>query len=310
MNWIKTKFLLCADEIHNSEIEYPVAEPNSNFSVHIAPTELNTHLPDDYFETTAAGKPEWWINRYLKGSFENKEGLVYPNHFENVVEPFEIPDHWHRYIGGDFGLHNPTAFSFLAVDPATGTVYIYDEYKKAQLPVNEHSDYLTSKIDEFKYNVLQDMIGDAEAQKTTAQSQTSLFEHYAEYGVYWSPSTKKVQDSILKKFTFFENGKLKIFSSCKETLQEFQEYKYPDRTLDKDTKNEDYYEKPIKKNDHLMDAIRYVIAELPDNPLELINLSYNARYTINRARIEDKQVPHALREEPSQSYSSTDWLGY
>lgn len=103
MGWIKTEFLLKAHKIYNSPIEYVRNEVNKNFSVHIAPTELNTHLPPNYFEDTAAGKPEWWINRYLKGSFENREGLVYPMYSDHIVPAFEIPPHWERRIGGDFG---------------------------------------------------------------------------------------------------------------------------------------------------------------------------------------------------------------
>ena len=104
MNWIKTEFLLKADKIYNSEIEYSRKDINKDFSVHIAPTHLNVHLPSDYYESTANGKPEWWIMRYLHGSFENKEGLVYPQFDKHVVEPFEIPEHWERWQGSDFGL--------------------------------------------------------------------------------------------------------------------------------------------------------------------------------------------------------------
>lgn len=313
-NWIKTEFLLKADKIYNSEIDYPqkTEEINKNMSVHIAPTHLNIHLPDDYLDATAQGKPEWWINRFLKGSFENKEGLVYPQYNDHIVEPFEIPTHWHRWIGADFGLQNPTAFAFLATDPETGITYVYDEYKQAQKPVSFHSEQVMKRIKGIPYNVLKDMIGDAEAQKKTAQSEVSLFENYAEYGVYWSPSTKKLQDSIMKKYSYFEHGRLKIFSSCVETIDEISQYKYPERKLDKEVKNEDIYEKPKAVNDHLMDAIRYVVAEFPDDPDGLINKSYNARFTISDALLNRrKALPNALISNNRTTYSQKDaWLNY
>src|SRR5690606_20627903 len=78
MNWIKTEFLLKADKIYNAEEEYAQTDYDINIAVHIAPTHLNTYLPETYYEDTARGKPEWWIARYLNGSFQNREGLVWP----------------------------------------------------------------------------------------------------------------------------------------------------------------------------------------------------------------------------------------
>lgn len=105
MNHVKTEFLLKADKIYNEKIKYNIKEDeiNKDISVHIAPTHLNTHLPPTFREDTARGRPKWWIERYLNGSFENKEGLVYPMYSEHIVPSFSVPNHWKRNIGGDFG---------------------------------------------------------------------------------------------------------------------------------------------------------------------------------------------------------------
>ena len=314
MNWVKTEILLKADKIYNAEEKYERTAYNPDISVHIAPTHLNTHLPDDYYETTARGKPDWWIARYLHGSFQNKEGLVYPQYEEHVVEDFPIPDHWHRRIGGDFGLNNPTGFVALATDPEDGTTYIYWEHKESQKPVSYHAEKLKDHIKTIPYNVIKSMVGDAAGQQKTAGDLQSVFDHYAEYGIYWTPSTKKLEDSIMKVFTYFELGKLKIFRSCKEVLEEIQQYRYPERSLDKHVKNEDVFERPIAVNDHLMDAMRYVVAELPDDPASLINKSYNARFTINLGNRLQNKIPHALQSDNdvnSMRYSRQDaWMSY
>lgn len=105
MNWVKTEVLLKAHKIYNSEYHYEQNpdDINPNISVHIGPTHLNIHLPDTYYEDTAKGKPDWWIARYLNGSFENKEGLVFPQYSDAIVDDFVIPRFWERRIGGDFG---------------------------------------------------------------------------------------------------------------------------------------------------------------------------------------------------------------
>ena len=104
MGWIRTDFLLKADEIHNTDTKYFQEERINTYSVHIAPTELNHHLPDNYYRDTIKGKPDWWIRRYMKGSFENREGLVYQQAKDHIVEPFKIPEHWERGQATDFGL--------------------------------------------------------------------------------------------------------------------------------------------------------------------------------------------------------------
>jgi phage terminase large subunit len=75
-NWIKNEFLLKSKHIYNSETKYhqDPLEINRQFSTHIAPTHLNTYLPPNFYEDTARGKMDWWIKRFLHGSFENKEG--------------------------------------------------------------------------------------------------------------------------------------------------------------------------------------------------------------------------------------------
>lgn len=312
MNWIKTNVLLKANKIYNAPVKYPQIESeiNRNISVHIAPTELNIHLPSTYYEDTAEGKPEWWINRYLKGSFENKEGLVYPMYEDHIVPYFEVPKHWKRRIGGDFGLNNPTAIPYLATDPDTGITYVYNEYKQAQKPVSYHAKKINEELEKIPYGVIEVMVGDAAGQQRSASDMSSVFDHYAEYGIYWSPSTKKLDDSIMKMYTYFTLGKLKIMDNCVETIQELSEYRYPERSLDKEVKNEDQFEKPIAKNDHLLDGIRYVVAELPDDPDSLINKSYNAQFTINNQLNRKTSLPHALQDD-TPSYSRSDmWMTY
>lgn len=76
LNWIKTEILLKAGKITGGTVDYSLhmVERNPNISVHIAPTHLNKYLPPDFVEDLMRSKPEWWINRYLRGSFEHTEG--------------------------------------------------------------------------------------------------------------------------------------------------------------------------------------------------------------------------------------------
>lgn len=78
MNWIRTEILLKSDKIYGTKERYPqnYSEINRNIATHIAKTEMNTHLPEGYIESVKVGKPDFWIRRYLEGSFNFAEGKM------------------------------------------------------------------------------------------------------------------------------------------------------------------------------------------------------------------------------------------
>jgi hypothetical protein len=56
-------------------------------------------------------------------------GRVYPVEERELAVPrFEIPAHWRRCVGVDFGWSNPTAAVWLAHDVAADIVYVTDVY--------------------------------------------------------------------------------------------------------------------------------------------------------------------------------------
>ena len=83
--WIKDEVLLKSNKIHFFYPEetftdyYQIrSEVDLNISSYIVPTKANIYLPPNYEEEQSAGKPEWWVQRYFKGSFSYATGLVYP----------------------------------------------------------------------------------------------------------------------------------------------------------------------------------------------------------------------------------------
>ena len=102
-------------------------EIDLNLSSYIIPTKANVYLPPNFEEEQSSGKPNWWRERYFRGSFEYATGLVYPDFpKENIVQPFNIPVHWKRIIAMDFGVRDQTFFIFLAIDPDNRIGYVYD----------------------------------------------------------------------------------------------------------------------------------------------------------------------------------------
>lgn len=68
---------------------------------------------------------------YLYGDWDVFEGMALEQFNENihVVDDFEIPKHWRKWIAVDNGYTDPFAWYWFAVDEI-GTVYIYREYTR------------------------------------------------------------------------------------------------------------------------------------------------------------------------------------
>ncbi len=95
------------------------------------------HYTDEQRKMIIAGYPEHERETRSKGVPMMGEGRVWPIREEEIkVNPFEIPRHFSRVAGVDFGIGHPAAGAWLAHDRDTDIVYLYDCYQKAdQVPV-------------------------------------------------------------------------------------------------------------------------------------------------------------------------------
>lgn len=313
-SWVRNEFLIKSANIVNSPTKYHQEEweINPNFSSHIAPTNLNTHLPPTFYEDTARGKPHHWIRKYLDGSFEFAEGAVYPMFPDHVIEPFDIltkikEQGWEVYAGSDFGLRDATVMLMVAVDHINGVAYVYDEHYESNKDVKYHAKKMLGMMDQIPTGLLRQPVGDPAGKRKTANERRSLFDHYAEYGIYFKPGFNRIEDGIMKVFTYLSLGKLKVFSSCKNTVREMINYKYKEQSLDATT-NAD--EKPIDKDNHTCDTLRYIVQELPDDPDYLRNPSYS-QYDLRKSdagKVLSDYLPPQLQED--DEYGSDDWQVY
>ena len=293
VNWIRTDFLLESADIYGYGSEnYFVENPNPYMSSHIIASHQNKYLARDFIERNSVNKPEWWVKRYLFGSFDYSEGMVYPDFIKHVVDPFEIPKTWKRLSGADFGLRDPTVMLMAGIDPATGIVYIYNEHYEAGQPVNHHAMIMAEMLRDVPSGyMLFPPIADPSGKQRSKADLRSLYDHYAEYGVFFQAGDNKIESGIAKVFTYFKLGKLKIFSSCVNTVREGVAYRYEVAELN--TKK-NLGEKPIDKDNHAMDSLRYLIQALPDDPLQLKRTAYGLW---DEKKANQFKFPHALREE-------------
>jgi len=221
------------------------------------------HRVEEWNDTKAEyirdGKIDEWVQEW-EAKFTTPSSLVYSEFDDtiHVVSPQLIPrDNMTYAIGMDFGLKDPFAAVFVAIDKDDNW-YIYDEIYLPDLPVDKIARILHQKMGDQHFTRI---IGDS-AGATEIVSLKS--KELGDMRVWVSPS-KKGKDSIragiratkTKLYVREHTGKPKLFvgRNCTATIKEFQSYKHI-----RDAFGE-VSDTPEDKNNHLMDAIRYLILD-------------------------------------------------
>lgn len=278
--WIRDNFLLKSSKLYlnNSQHQYFIDEPNKDISTHVIPTKQNIYLPPNFYEELAKGKPSWWVRRYLEGSFDYAEGMVYPNALSAFCNDFEIPPHWKRIVSWDYGIRDDTAIIFLAVDQQNGIAYAFNE-----IAVNNMNYESIATIYKQEYahcvpegTLYTPAVMDARSiNKRNDFNLMTIGDMFGSVGVYLEPAKMDLEARMLKVNTLIESGRLKIFGRCKNLRREIMNYKFPERTAEGKMKPNG--DKPVDKNNHSINALEFGVMELPDDLKKMENRAYDDR---------------------------------
>lgn len=181
-------------------------------------------------------------------------GLVYPVVEEDITcDDFELPSHFLCLAAIDFGYDHPTAVSWAALDPDDDIIYVYDEYRRSKETPLTHAAVINARTPSipvaFPHDGLQHDKG----------SGVQLAQQYRDLGVYMLPQhfsnppvngavngNNSIEAGISEILQRFETGRLQIFKSCQETLEELRLYHRKNGKV-----------VPVK--DDLLSAMRYAV---------------------------------------------------
>lgn len=193
-------------------------------------------------------KSSIWYRRDILGERCNAEGLVYDNFGEeNILD--EIPRlTGDTYVSADFGIQNATVFLLWQYAPDLNAwVLIREWYYSGR---DEHRQKTVAEL----VDGLETMTGGIEPKLTIVDpSAAALIVELRRRGHRTKQALNDVLNGISDVRTMISNRQLYIMRSCKNTLGEIGIYSW-------DTKAADAGEdRPIKENDHAMDAMRYFV---------------------------------------------------
>lgn len=261
----RTGFITTNPEGHDWVWKTFLAQADNDHFLVTAPSTENKYLPGGYIDDLIKRFPDEWVKRYVYGSFDTFEGLVYKDFQDKapwVVEKFETPDNWYRFIGIDHGYRNPTAVLWGAVSPQ-GKVIIYDELYVSGKLVSEIADIIKIKNKDQK---IQLYLIDPSCGNRDGKTGRSVIDEFAEYGIYCLPANNEVRAGINRVQEYIKTPpRLQTLRQCANLRTELQTYRWKDI---KPGAKQDAPEKPLKKGDHAVDALRYMVNYLYDTPAE------------------------------------------
>ena len=186
-------------------------------------------------------------------------GLVFPLPEEDLLcDPIDIPDHWPRLCGIDFGWDHPTAVTWITWDRDTDVVYVYDSYSLRQETVPVHSSAINARGKWIP--VIWPMDG-RQADKGSGKNLTEQYrkesvnmlrEHFSNppsQGMKEGTGGNSVEAGIQQMLTRFQTKRLKIFKNQGKLLEELRMYHRKDGKI-------------VPIHDDVISALRYCVMSL------------------------------------------------
>lgn len=188
-----------------------------------------------------------FYQRFIKGAWVSAEGLVY-DMFDTERHVGEVDTEGYHYVSSDFGIQNATTFLLWQKEAGTNRWAGIDEYyysgrdNRKQKTVSEHVDGL------------EDMLSGRQPDRIIIDpSASALIVELKKRGFYTRTADNDVLNGIADTGSLLQADRLIFSPKCKHTIEEFGGYSWDEKASER---GED---KPIKEDDHGMDAVRYFV---------------------------------------------------
>ena len=214
---------------------------------------------DGRYEKMLEALPPTQRKQLLEGNWDVAEGAAFTefNPLDHVITPFEIPMHWERIKGIDYGYASESACVWGAVDPSDGTLIIYRALYRKGLLGTELAEMLMNMEMEDPFGV--PGVLDTACWSRTGTTGPTVGETLQRAGHKLRRADKnriqgKIQIHEYLKITQSGRPRIQIFNTCPNLIRELQSI-----PLDKSNPEDVNTHAP----DHAYDALRYLIMSRP-----------------------------------------------
>ncbi|MAE86742.1 MAG: PBSX family phage terminase large subunit [Flammeovirgaceae bacterium] len=263
-----------------------IHDPVEGNVMYNAKTEENVaNLPPGYIDSLINNYNEIWVNRYLYGSWDAFAGQIYPDYSSkaHVVADRDIPHSWRRFIAIDHGRTNPTAVLWGAVDE-DDNLWIYREHYQAGQDVDYHAKVINAHRKEGMYETY---VIDPSTGAGKKDDPETIGNRYRQLKVPVVGANNDVQGGIDKVTQYLKKNKIKIMESCTNLKWEMVNYQWEQPSASRALLNQP--EKPLKKDDHAVDSLRYLVGEAVDS-VKVVDKRSDTQKFIDKIIVEDKSI--------------------
>lgn len=201
------------------------------------------HLSEAEKTRLLASIPPYQRDARTKGIPQLGAGAIYPVAESSfVIDPVPIQPFWPIAYGMDVGW-NCTAAVWGALDKDTDTLYLFREYAVGEQHPSVHAAAIKGREGAPRHPGVIDPAARGRSQADGEQ----LLQKYRDLGLEITPASNAVESGLMEILTRMTTNRLKVFNTMVKWLKEF-------RTYQRDAKG-----RIIKKNDHELDATRYLV---------------------------------------------------
>ena len=184
------------------------------------------------------------------GEWGHSEGLVFENWSVEEFSLGELHREGVRHVFGlDYGYTNdPTAFIAAAVEEETKRIYLYDEHYQRRMLNEDIAAMIVAK-------------GYQKERIRADAAEPKSNEDLRRLGICRLQAANKGRDSILSGISRLQEYRLVVHPRCVHTAAELRGYVWQ-----ADGRDGGYRNLPSDKDNHLMDALRYAMEDVPRLP--------------------------------------------
>lgn len=192
-------------------------------------------------------------------------GAIYPIDEEEIlVDDFVLPKHWPQGYGLDVGW-NRTAAIFGGHDRDSDVLYLWSEHYQGQQEPSTHVAAINARGARLPGVI------DPASRGRSQRDGEQLLINYQDLGLNLIPADNSRESGLFEAHQRLATGRLKVFRSCTSWLREYRVYR-------RDEKGH-----VVKQNDHLMDAMRYLVVSGID-AMRTPNTRNGSAYRARRAK--------------------------
>lgn len=225
----------------------------------------NPHLNQAAKERVLSGLSAEERAARKSGRFVHFAGLIYPE-FDpgrHVIPALDVlPDDVEVFVGIDPGIRHMAGVVFCYLD-AQDRLVVFDELPVQGETVAQVCARIHGRNERWGVRPRWYVIDPAARNKHHQTGRSDQME-YADHGIVAVPGQNARGAGFNRVKERLEAGRLLVTADCEVLVEQFREYRWKTSKAGES----DPREEPVKHNDHLLDALRYVVMSRPVTPTD------------------------------------------